>query len=433
MRSKAAGWTVPSEFAEGESNVRYYCRHMPAVFVRAANARIWDEDGAEYIDFLSACGSLNYGHNHPAMKDEVLAYLAGDGILNGLDLHTGAKREFIKTFRENILAPRGLPHRLQFTGPTGANAAEAALKLARKVTGRSTVAAFTQAFHGMTMGALSVSARREARRSAGVPLDDVIRLPFEGYEGAGTAEIDRFEAMVNDPSGGIEPPAAFIVEIVQGEGGLNAASAVWLRHLAASAKRMGALLIADDVQAGCGRTGDFFSFEHAGVVPDMICLAKSVSGIGLPMALLLLKPEIDQWAPGEHNGTFRGNNLAFVSASVAARLWRNEDFQKAVASSSARVRAWLKDTAREAGRDLASPKGRGFMSGLAFARRGMAEHIAAEAFRHRVLIECGGSHGEVLKLFPPLTIEVDVLEEGLARLRRAVMTVVNRERQRSAA
>jgi diaminobutyrate-2-oxoglutarate transaminase len=433
MRDIATDWTVPAEFAQGESSVRYYCRQMPAVFVRASNARIWDEEGTEYIDFLSACGSLNYGHNHAAMKDAVLTYLSADGILNGLDLHTGAKRDFIRSFREIILAPRGLPHRLQFTGPTGTNAVEAALKLARKVTGRRLVAAFTRSFHGMTTGALSVSSRREARRSAGVQLEEVVRLPFEGYHGAGTAELDRFEAMVNDPSGGIDQPAAFIVEAIQGEGGLNAASAAWLRHLAATAKRMSSLLIVDDVQAGCGRTGNFFSFENTGVTPDMICLAKSISGIGLPMALLLIKPEFDQWAPGEHNGTFRGNNLAFISATVAARLWQTPQFLKAMASSSARISGWLAATVQEIGRDAATPKGRGLMSGLAFTQPAMAKAIAAEAFKHRLLVETGGPHGDVLKLFPPLTIESGVLEEGLDRLRSAIVNVAARGCERSAA
>ncbi|MGE0565635.1 MAG: aminotransferase class III-fold pyridoxal phosphate-dependent enzyme, partial [Pseudolabrys sp.] len=151
-----------------ESGVRYYCREMPAVFTRAANARVWDESGKEYIDFLSCCGSLNYGHNHPAMKAKLIEYLSGDGILNSLDLHTGAKRDFLRTFHEMILAPRGLDYRVQFTGPTGTNSVEAALKLARKVTGRQTIVAFTNSFHGMSLGALSAGARQKHHRSAGV-------------------------------------------------------------------------------------------------------------------------------------------------------------------------------------------------------------------------------------------------------------------------
>jgi diaminobutyrate-2-oxoglutarate transaminase len=159
MRDRNHDRTEISEFEENESTVRYYCRQMPAVFARALNARVWDEDGVEYIDFLSGCGSLNYGHNHPRIKARLIDYLVSDGVLNALDLHTVAKRSFLRALREVILEPRGIDYRVQFTGPTGTNAVEAALKLARKVTGRRSVVAFTNAFHGMTLGALSVTAR----------------------------------------------------------------------------------------------------------------------------------------------------------------------------------------------------------------------------------------------------------------------------------
>jgi len=422
-----------NEFETNESGVRYYCRDMPAVFSRALNARIWDEDGTEYIDFLSACGSLNYGHNNPAIKARVIDYLAGDGLLNGLDLHTVAKRDFLKALREIILAPRSMNYRVQFTGPTGTNAVEAALKLARKVTGRRCVAAFTNAFHGMSLGALAVSGRSQTRNAAGVQLEDVIRLPFDGYHGAGAAELDRYVAMVTDPSGGLAPPAAFIVETIQGEGGLNVARPQWLQHLAAVAKRLGSLLIIDDIQAGCGRTGDFFSFEQAGVSPDIICLAKSIGGIGLPMAVLLIKPEHDKWAPGEHNGTFRGNNLAFVAATAALQCWRDPDFIRGLYLSASTVRRWIEDVSREFGPHCVKPRGRGLFSGLAFADHTLARRIAAEAFGRRLLIETSGPHAEVIKLLPPLTIEDDLLEEGLQRLRDAIEASMGSEQLRPAA
>jgi len=418
------------EFEASESNVRSYCRQMPAVFCRAVNARVWDESGIEYIDFLSACGSLNYGHNNPVLKARVIDYLACDGVLNGLDLHTVAKRDFLREFREIILAPRDMTYRVQFTGPTGTNAVEAALKLARKITGRRSIVAFTNAFHGMSLGSLSVSARRQSRHSAGVSLEHVVRLPFDGYLGAGTAELDRYEAMVNDPSGGLEPPAAFIVETVQGEGGLNVARQEWLAQLAALTKRLGALLIVDDVQAGCGRTGDFFSFEGAGISPDLICLAKSIGGLGLPMALLLIKPEHDQWSPGEHNGTFRGNNLAFVAAAAALRFWRDPDFIRALFLSATRIRSWIGELTAELGASQVQPRGRGLMSGIAFADHTVGLRVAAEAFRSRLLIETSGPNSEVVKLMPPLTIEHDVLEDGLCRLRAAIDFVMDREHLR---
>lgn len=417
--------TEQSEFDRSESAVRYYCREMPAVFEGAINARIWDENGVEYIDFLSACGSLNYGHNHPFLKSRVMDYLASDGMINGLDLHTVAKRDFVRTFREAILAPRALSYRLQFPGPTGTNAVEAALKLARKVTGRRPVVAFSNAFHGMTLGALALTGNRTARLGAGVPLDDVVRLPFQGYLGADTAELDRYAAMVEDPSGGMEAPAAFIVEMVQGEGGLNVAGAEWAQHLARVAKQLGALLIVDDIQAGCGRTGAFFGFERAGIEPDMVCLSKSLSGIGLPMSLVLIAPEHDQWAPGEHNGTFRGNNLAFVAATAALELWQSADFLTNASTAAAMVERWVAKTAQRLGESTATPRGIGLMSGLAFADKRLAGMISREAYAQHILIETAGPHGEVLKLMPPLTIEKDLLQEGLQRLDGVIAKVMS--------
>jgi diaminobutyrate-2-oxoglutarate transaminase len=421
------------EFEASESAVRSYCRNMPAVFSRAVNARVWDENGVEYIDFLSACGSLNYGHNHPLIKARVAHYLTSDGVIGGLDLHTIAKRDFLRTFRETILAPRELDYRLQFTGPTGANAVEAALKLARKVTRRSSAVAFTNAFHGMTLGSLAVTGKRDSRAAAGVALNDVVRLPYDGYRGAGIEELDRYQGMVDDPSGGLEPPAAFLVETIQGEGGLNVARTEWLQQLAKIAKQLGAILIIDDIQAGCGRTGEFFSFERASIRPDLICLAKSIGGIGLPMALLLIKPEFDQWAPGEHNGTFRGNNLAFVAATAALEFWRDPVFLRSLISSSQRIRQWLAQVTTEYGLRTVQPRGRGMMSGLAFSDHSIVRRVVDAAYRRKLLIETSGPRGEVIKLLPPLTIEPHVLEEGLARLHGAVDCVLTEEQLRSAA
>jgi diaminobutyrate-2-oxoglutarate transaminase len=422
-----------AEFEAMESNVRYYCRNMPAVFTRARNASVWDENGGAYIDFLSGCGSLNYGHNDPRIKAALVKYLADDGILNSLDLHTAAKRDFLRSFREIILEPRGLPHRVQFTGPTGTNAVEAALKLARKVTKRQTVVAFTNAFHGMTMGSLSVTGRTESRRSAGVALGDVVRLPYDGYPGGGIDALRGFACMLADPSGGIDAPAAFIVEAVQGEGGLNVASAPWLRALADLAKECGALLIVDDIQAGCGRTGTFFSFERSGIVPDLVCLSKSIGGIGLPMALLLIKPEMDHWSPGEHTGTFRGNNLAFVAAAAALEYWKDARFLANVAVLDSIVARWIDETVAAFGPTNARRKGIGLMSGIEFVQEGIATEIAAQAFAKNVLIETCGPNDEVLKFFPPLTIEPQLLSEGLARVSNAILAVAGKGRLPSAA
>lgn len=409
-------------FQRSESEVRYYCRRIPNLLRAACGAVISDAAGRDFIDFLSACGSLNYGHNHPALKQALLSHIEADGISAGLDFHTEAKLEFIQTFNERILEPRGLDYKMQFPGPTGSNCVEAALKLARKVTGRHNVVAFTNAFHGMSLGALSATAKSSARTGAGQRLDGVSRLPYEGYAGAGAMDVARFEAMALDPSGGIDPVAAIILETVQGEGGLNVASVGWLAQVALTAKRLGALLIVDDIQAGCGRTGTFFSFERAGIAPDIICLAKSIGGYGLPMSLLLMRPEIDAWAPGEHNGTFRGNTHAFVTATAALLLW-NDAFVAQIAERSEMLSAWCASIeGRSAGQ--VRRKGVGMMQGLEFEQWRLAGRIADMAAEAGVIVECCGAHDQVLKIFAPLTIDTHTFAKGLRIIEQEVERVL---------
>ncbi len=407
-------------FEELESQVRYYCRQSPNVFNKAIGARVWDVHGREFIDFLAGCGSLNLGHNHPKIKRALISYLEEDGIGNALDFRTEAKRRFIERFRDVILRPRQLEYLFQFTGPTGTNCVEVALKLARKATGRRSVVAFTNAFHGMSTGSLAVTGSRAARRGLDGTLDGVIRLPFENYCGAGLAELDRFAEMAADPSGGIEPVAAIIVETVQGEGGLNVASTAWLARLRKIASEIGALLIVDDVQAGCGRTGSFFSFERASIVPDMICLSKSISGFGLPMSLLLLSPKIDVWGPGEHNGTFRGSSLAFVAATVATDQWELESFEAGIQSRSVMLDTWLRNAAQTGSAIVRRKKGIGMMAGLEFRDPAVAASVMRAARDRGLLIEGCGPHDEVIKIMAPLNIELDLFAEGLERLASAI-------------
>ncbi|MBD0322757.1 MAG: diaminobutyrate--2-oxoglutarate transaminase, partial [Aldersonia sp.] len=323
-----------------ESEVRSYCRNWPTVFESAKGAWLRDENGNEYLDFFAGAGALNYGHNNPVLKQALVDYIMSDGITHGLDMATVAKREFLETFQRNVLAPRGLDYKVQFPGPTGANSVESALKLARKVTGRESVVSFTNAFHGMTLGALSVTGNSMKRAGAGIPLVHATPMPFDNYFGGVTEDFQWFERVLDDSGSGLNRPAAVIVETVQGEGGVNVARPEWLRALAELCSRRDILLIVDDVQMGCGRTGPFFSFETAGITPDIVTLSKSISGYGLPMALTLFKPEHDLWAPGEHNGTFRGNNPAFVTARVALdQYWSDSSFEQATLAKGARIRA----------------------------------------------------------------------------------------------
>lgn len=400
-----------------ESEVRTYCRSFPAVFERAAGATLHARNGRDYLDFFAGAGALNYGHNHPVLRDALLDYLASGGIVHSLDMATAAKEALLDALDRRILRPRDLRYKAMFPGPTGTNAVEAALKLARKVTGRTQVVSFTNAFHGMTLGALAATGSARKRSGAGVPLNHVIRAPFAGYFGAEVDTLDNLRALLSDCSSGLDVPAAFLVETVQAEGGVNVASAQWLRGLARLASDTGALLIVDDIQVGCGRTGAFFSFEEAGIEPDIVCLSKSLSAFGLPLAMILLRPELDVFMPGDHNGTFRGNNLAFVTARVGfEQFWADDHLSSDVEEKSEVARARLRRIAGNQG----DVRGRGFILGLELEHPRLAQLVARQAFELGLVIETAGAVDQVVKILPPLTITLDELGRGLDILAEAV-------------
>jgi diaminobutyrate-2-oxoglutarate transaminase len=407
-------------FDELESAVRSYCRTFPVVFTSASGATLTDEDGREYIDFFAGAGALNYGHNPPAMKRAIIEYMERDGILHSLDMGTAAKRRFLERFQEVILRPRRLDYRIQFPGPTGTNAVEAALKLARKVTGRQTVACFANAYHGMTLGALAVTGNASKRRGAGVPLPHAHFLPFDGDLGPEVDTLDYFEQLLDNTGSGMELPAAVILETVQAEGGIKVAGAGWLRRLERIARKHGILLIVDDIQVGCGRTGSFFSFDDSGIRPDLVCLSKSISGAGLPMALVLIRPDLDVWAPGEHNGTFRGNNLAFVAAAEALSYWEDDTLASEVARKGARITERLGEMAARFPEARAHVRGRGLIQGFHCGVPGLAEEISQAAFARGLVVETAGPRDEVLKLLPPLTVSDELLERALDTIEEAL-------------
>jgi diaminobutyrate-2-oxoglutarate transaminase len=414
-----------SIFQETESNVMVYARSFPVTFTRASGEFLFDQQGEKYLDFLAGAGSLNYGHNNPVLKTALLNYIESDGITHGLDMHTEAKARFLETFRCNILLPRNMDYRLQFTGPTGTNAVEAALKLARKVKQRQNIVAFTNGFHGVSLGAVAATGNRLHRGGAGVALANVTRMPYCGYYGQEVDTLKIFEQQLNDPSSGLDKPAAVIVEVIQGEGGLNIAKDAWLRGLEKICRKFDILLIVDDIQAGCGRSGQFFSFERSGIKPDMVTLSKSLSGFGLPMAVVLLAPELDQWAPGEHNGTFRGNNHAFITAAAALEnYWSNDEFSRSVEHKANLISKTLKSIADRHGNTQLRPKGRGFMQGLACASGDIAAQISREAFSRNLIIETSGNRSQVVKCLCPLTIAEDHLQDGLCRLAESVDAVL---------
>lgn len=408
-----------SIFDERESAIRAYCRVYPVVFDTAINARQTDENGKQYIDFFAGAGVLNFGHNNQRMTKAVVDYIQSNGVTHSLDMHTTAKRQFMQHFTDTILKPRNMPHKMQFMGPTGTNAVEAAMKLARRVTGRQDIVAFSHGFHGMTLGALSATANQYFRNAAGVPLNHVKHFAFGCDEvcpgcdlGCGMNSIEQLTAIYQDSSSGIAPPAAFLLETIQAEGGVKVASKEWLQALEKLAKKVGALLIVDDIQVGVGRTGSFFSFDDLGIDPDIICLAKGIGGMGTPMAMNLVKPEIDKhWSPGEHTGTFRGQDISFVAGDQALTYFDDDELMKEVRENGHLMAEALAPLAER--HSEVNITGKGMILGLDVGNGDRAKAIVNQCFDAGLMIASCGTGGRVVKLIPPLTTPQSDLQEGL--------------------
>lgn len=413
-------------FNKLESEVRSYVRSFPAVFKTAKGSKLYDEQGNEYIDFFAGAGTLNYGHNNPVVSEALIEYLKQDGLVHGLDIATTAKREFMEKFNDTILGPRHMEYKFQFCGPTGTDAVETALKLARMVKGRSNIIAFTNAFHGMTMGSMSATANEFYREEAFTNRANVTFVPFDGYFGPDIDTAGYLRQLLEDKSSGLDLPAAIILETVQAEGGVNVASKKWLKEIEKLCREYDILLIVDDIQVGNGRTGSFFSFEEAGISPDIITLSKSIGG-GLPLSLVLMKSELDKWKPGQHSGTFRGNNLAFIAASNLLSYWEDDELSKEICKKEQLLRDRLMDISREYDSLETDVRGRGLIYGLQIPDQGFCGDISAEAFSQGLVIELSGADSDVVKFLPPLVIEEEILEEGLDIVEEAIYTVYNRK------
>lgn len=408
-------------FEQYESEVRSYCRHFPTVLTTAKGATFYDEDGNTYIDFFCGAGAVNYGHNNDYIKEKMIDYLKSDGIMHALDMYTVPKREFIETFEDTVLKPRGLDYKIQFPGPTGTNAVEAALKLARKVKKRSNIFALMGAFHGMTLGALALTTDKSSRKGAGVNLTDVTHIPAP-YMFPELDTIAYMERLLLDDHSGIEKPAAVIIETIQAEGGIRVFDVEWLQRLRAFCDKYDILLIVDDIQVGCCRSGTFFSFERAGIVPDMVTLSKSIGGYGMPLALTLFKPELDIWAPGEHNGTFRGNQLAFVAAKAGIEYMNAKNVPEMATDKGVIIKRFIETEILPMDSRL-ELRGIGMIWGIEFEKIpviGFGDRVIDACFAKGLIIEGAGRKNSVVKLMPPLVIEQELLMQGLNILKEAV-------------
>lgn len=409
-------------FEEYESQVRSYCRNFPAVFTTAKGPFLYDEDGREYIDFFCGAGGLNYGHNNDYIKEKVVEYLQSDGVMHALDMYTAPKREFIEFYEEKILKPRGLNYKIQFPGPTGTNAVEAALKLARKVKKRQNVFAFMGAFHGMTLGSIALTTDAASRAGAGVPLTNVTHIPAP-YMFPGLDTLEYLETILTDDHSGIEKPAAIILETVQADGGINPFDADWLRGIRDICDRHDILMIVDDIQVGCARTGWFFSFERAGIVPDIVTQSKSIGGYGMPFALVLFKPELDVWEPGEHNGTFRGYQLSMVAAKAGLEVMLNEHAEEKVREKE-KIIAGSMEEIKAIAPEKIKTRGIGFVWGVDLWRYDhegkMSKKVLDECFKNGLIVERVGRGNTVIKVMPELLIDEETLRRGLDILKAAV-------------
>lgn len=415
-----------SIFDKYESEVRSYCRNFPAVFTTAKDSFIFAEDGKKYIDFFCGAGALNYGHNNDYIKKQIISYLESDGIIHSLDMFTSAKRDFIEYFEKNILEPRGFDYKIQFPGPTGTNAVEAALKLARKVKKRNNIFAFMGAFHGMTLGSLSMTTDRDSREGAGVVLTDVTHIPSP-YMFPELDVIKYMQTLIDDDHSGISKPAAVFIEPVQADGGIHVFSVEFLKGLREFCTKNDILLVCDDIQVGSARTGTYFSFERAGITPDIVTLSKSIGGYGMPFALVLFKPELDVWKPGEHNGTFRGSQLSIVAAKAGLEIMLKENVEKEVQRKGEIIKEYLARV-KEINENF-DVRGIGFMWGVdcnKVAPDTVSRAIVRECFDNGLIVERAGRNNDVVKLMPCLLADDETLKQGLEIFVNAVKTVIEK-------
>ncbi|GAA3386634.1 diaminobutyrate--2-oxoglutarate transaminase family protein [Cryptosporangium minutisporangium] len=426
-----------------ESAARTYARHFPIVPVRAEGMTIHGADGRTYLDCLSGAGTLALGHNHPVVVDAIRRTMDAERPLHTLDLATPEKDEFVDELFATLPTPFVDRAKVQFCGPAGTDAIEAAIKLTQTATGRGGVAAFTGAYHGMTLAALTASGGIAARTPLAGPSLDVTRLPYPypyrcplglGGDLGANAAASYVERLLDDPSSGILPPAAMLLEPVQGEGGVIPAPDDWLRRMRAVTRRHGVPLVVDEVQTGVGRTGTMWAHEHAGVVPDVLVASKAIGG-GLPLAVVLYRDDLDVWAPGAHAGTFRGTTLAMAAGAATLRYVRENDLPAHAEAVGARLLGGLRSLAAEHPA-IGDVRGRGLMLGVELidvdvdadhlgarpAASKLAGRVRAECLRRGLLVELGGRHDAVLRLLPPLIItpaQADAVLDRLADALRA--------------
>ncbi|MFD9214812.1 diaminobutyrate--2-oxoglutarate transaminase family protein [Streptomyces sp. NPDC087659] len=427
-----------------ESAARTYARSLPIVPVRARGLTIEGADGRRYLDCLSGAGTLALGHNHPVVLEAIKKVLASEAPLHVLDLATPVKDAFTTELFATLPRPLADDARIQFCGPAGTDAVEAALKLVRTATGRTGLLAFTGAYHGMTAGALDASGGAADVRVTRLPFPQNYRCPF-GVGGDRGAELAArwTENLLDDPKGGVPAPAGMILEPVQGEGGVIPAPDGWLRRMRELTASRAIPLIADEVQTGVGRTGAFWAVEHSGIVPDVMVLSKAIGG-SLPLAVIVYRADLDVWQPGAHAGTFRGNQLAMAAGAATLAFVRENRLAERAATLGTRMLGQLQGLAATH-RCIGDVRGRGLMIGVELVDPGtddpqadvppadpvLAAAVQRECLRRGLIVELGGRHSGVVRLLPPLTLTDEQAQAVLDRFADSLEAAVRAPHRRN--
>ncbi|MFJ7683055.1 aspartate aminotransferase family protein [Peribacillus butanolivorans] len=430
-----------------ESNARSYPRRLPMAIDQAEGIYLTDMDGKKYIDFLAGAGTLALGHNHPAVLEEMENVLKAKRPLHTLDFTTPIKEQFVDEIFECLPEEFRKNAKIQFCGPTGGDAIEAALKLVKTATGNRSILSFQGAYHGATHATMSISGNTKPKEKVQGLMPDVHFLPYPyqyrcpfgiGGEESHKISSQYIENLLNDPESGLLAPAGMILEAVQGEGGSIPAPIPWLKEIRRITKERGIPLIIDEVQSGIGRTGKMFAFEHAGIIPDVLVLSKAIGG-SLPLSVVIYNKDLDLWSPGAHIGTFRGNQLAMAAGTATLKFIKETNLVEHAAKMGEILKNILKDLQKDI-QQIGDVRGRGLMVGVELvnhlapqnsngsypANSVLASTIQQECFQRGLILEVGGRHGSVVRFLPPLIVTESQLREATAIFEEAVRAAVAR-------
>ena len=448
LKENAQGMFTNAEYMlrqeETESNARSYPRKFPFSLVKAKGVWLEDVEGNRYLDFLCGAGTLALGHNDPEVNQSMIEMLMNDRPLHTLDLMTPVKDTFVHTLLS--LLPAGMQGnvKVQFCSPSGTDATDAAIKLCKTATGRSSVVAFHGAYHGMGHGAMALTGNLAAKSKVSSLMPDVHFMPYPysyrcpfglGGEAGTKACCEYFERMLKDPESGITRPAAVILEPIQGEGGVIPAPVEFLQTVRRVTKELGIPMIVDEIQCGVGRSGKFFAFEYAGIEPDVILVSKAIGGTQ-PMSVVIYNKELDKWQPGAHAGTFRGNQLAMRAGTVVMNRVSQPEFLAEVLEKGEMMRTRIEALKKKVsiigdvrgiglmlGCEFVDPKGAKDSLGALPGSGEIAARVQNECFKNHLVMEKGGRHGAVMRCLCALNVTKDEVEQMLDIFEKVVIEV----------